>query len=127
MTARGRGRSRGDAVVEIVDVPEQRRYEARLDGAFAGWVDYHRIRDRLVALHTEVLPEFEGRGIGSQLVRRVLDDARASGTFITPRCPLFVRHFERHPEDADLLKEPGNGQRAEKPQRAEKSQRAEKP
>lgn len=98
--------SRRAADVEIVDVPEQRRYAARLDGVFAGWVDYHRVRDRLVALHTEVLPEFEGRGIASQLVRRVLDDARASGTFVTPRCPLFVRHFERHPEDAGLVKEP---------------------
>jgi len=92
--------------LEIADVPAERRYEALVDGQFAGWVDYHRVRDRLVALHTEVLPEFEGRGIASQLVRRVLDDARASGTFITPRCPLFVRHFERHSEDADLVKAP---------------------
>lgn len=107
MTAKRDRPDRTGAEVEIVDVPKERRYEARVDGTFAGWVDYHRVRDRLVALHTEVLPEFEGRGIASQLVRRVLDDARASGTFITPRCPLFVRHFERHPEDASLVKEPG--------------------
>ena len=93
--------------VQIVDVPAERRYEARVDGELAGWVDYHRVRDRLVALHTEVLPAFEGQGIASKLVRRVLDDARATGTFITPRCPLFVRHFERHPEDADLMRVPG--------------------
>jgi predicted GNAT family acetyltransferase len=93
--------------LEIVDAPAERRYEARVDGEFAGWVDYRRVRDRLVALHTEVLPAFEGRGIGSALVRRVLDDARATGAYITPRCPLFARHFERHPEDADLLKQPG--------------------
>ena len=93
--------------LEIVDVPAKRRYEARVGREFAGWVDYHRVRDRLVALHTEVLPAFEGRGISSKLVRRVLDDARATGTFITPRCPLFVRHFERHPEDADLVRNPG--------------------
>jgi predicted GNAT family acetyltransferase len=92
---------------EITDVPERRRYEARVDGEFAGWVDYHRVRDRLIALHTEVLPAFEGRGISSRLVRRVIDDARATNTFITPRCPLFIRHFERHPEDADLVRMPG--------------------
>ena len=91
----------GDALV-ITDVPEARRYEARLDGKLAGWVDYGRVRTRLVALHTEVLPEFEGRGIASALVRRVLDDARAAGMTVTPRCPFFRRHFERHPEDADL-------------------------
>ena len=94
---------------EIVDVPAERRYEARVDGEFAGWVDYHRIRDRIVVLHTEVLPAFEGRGIASRLVRRVIDDTRAAGGTITPRCPLFVRHFERHPEDADIVRMPSRG------------------
>ncbi|HLX34467.1 MAG TPA: GNAT family N-acetyltransferase [Candidatus Limnocylindrales bacterium] len=94
----------GDAPLEIRDVPAERRYEARIGDELAGWVDYRRVRDRLVALHTEVLPQFGGRGIGSKLVRRVVDDARAAGGFITPRCPLFVTHFERHPEDRDLMK-----------------------
>jgi Predicted acetyltransferase len=87
----------------IVDNPEARRYEARLGDQLAGWVDYGRVRTRLVALHTEVPPEFGGRGIASALVRRVLADARDQGFTITPRCPLFATHFERHPEDADLL------------------------
>jgi predicted GNAT family acetyltransferase len=72
-------------------------------------VDYHRVRDRLVALHTEVLPAFEGRGIGSRLVRHVIEDVRAAGGTITPRCPLFVSWFERHPEDRDLVAIPGKG------------------
>jgi uncharacterized protein len=93
--------------IDIQDVPSQKRYEARVDGELAGWVDYHRVRDRLVAIHTEVPPEFGGRGIASALVRRVLADARASGTSITPRCPFFVAHFERHPEDRDLIRMPG--------------------
>jgi uncharacterized protein len=95
--------------LEIVDNAAERRYEARLRGELAGWVDYGRVGARLVALHTEVLPAFEGRGIASALVRRVLADARASGTTITPRCPFFVRHFDRHPEDADLIANPSRG------------------
>lgn len=91
----------------IVDVPEARRYEARIGDELAGWVDYGRVRTRLVALHTEVVPAFGGRGIGSALVRHVLADARANGFTVTPRCPLFAAHFERHPEDADLLASPG--------------------
>jgi len=87
----------------ITDDADARRYEARLDGELAGWVDYGRVRDRFVALHTEVLPEFGGRGIASALVRRVLDDVRAAGGTVTPRCPFFVAHFQRHPEDADLV------------------------
>jgi uncharacterized protein len=94
------------AALTIADHPAQRRYEARLGDRLAGWVEYGRVRSRLVALHTEVLPEFGGRGIASALVRHVLDEARASGTTVTPRCPFFVAHFERHPEDADLLASP---------------------
>jgi uncharacterized protein len=97
----------GELVID--DKPDARRYEARLDGQLAGWVDYGRVRTRLVALHTEVLPEFGGRGIASALVRRVLDDARAAGQTVTPRCPLFASHFRRHPEDADLLELPPGG------------------
>jgi predicted GNAT family acetyltransferase len=95
--------------VEIVDVPEANRYEARVGDAVAGWVDYRRVRDRLVALHTEVEPAFGGRGIASALVRRVIDDARAAGVSITPRCPFFVSHFERHPEDRDIVALPPGG------------------
>lgn len=90
----------------IEDNPEKRRYEARLGDQLAGWVDYGRVQSRLVALHTEVPPEFGGRGIASALVRRVLDDARAAGLTVSPRCPFFKTHFKRHPEDADLLASP---------------------
>jgi predicted GNAT family acetyltransferase len=89
----------------IVDVPEARRYEARIGEELAGWVDYGRVGSRLVALHTEVRPAFGGRGIGTALVRHVLGDARAAGFKVTPRCPLFAAHFDRHPEDADLKAE----------------------
>jgi predicted GNAT family acetyltransferase len=92
--------------LEIVDNPAARRYEARVGGELAGWVDYGRVRDRLVAIHTEVLPAFGGRGIASQLVKRVIADVRAAGGSITPRCPFFITHFERHPEDRDLVKLP---------------------
>lgn len=94
--------SDGDDQPTIVDNAEERRYEARIGGELAGWVEYGRVSNRLVALHTEVPPEFGGRGIGSALIRRVLDDARAAGVRITPRCPFFLAHFQRHPEDADL-------------------------
>jgi predicted GNAT family acetyltransferase len=86
----------------IVDNPGGRRYEARFGDQPAGWVEYGRVQSRLVALHTEVPPEFGGRGVASALVRRVLDDARAAGLTVTPRCPFFKTHFQRHPEDRDL-------------------------
>jgi predicted GNAT family acetyltransferase len=87
----------------IADNPAGRRYEARIGEQLVGWVDYGRVRNRLVAIHTEVPPEFGGRGIGSALVKHVVADARSSGFSITPRCPLFETWFQRHPVDRDVL------------------------
>ena len=92
-----------DTPLAITDNAEERRYEARLGDQLAGWVEYGRVQGRIVVLHTEVPPEFGGRGIASALVRRVLADARAAGEKVTPRCPFFAAHFQRHPEDADIL------------------------
>ena len=105
MTAQPAPPGSDDAVV-ITDNEAQRRYEAHLGDRLAGIVEYGRIQGRIVALHTEVPPEFGGRGIASALVRRVLADARDVGAKVTPRCPFFLAHFERHPEDRDLLANP---------------------
>jgi len=87
----------------IMDNPPARRYEARIGDQLVGWVDYARTPSRLVAIHTEVPREFGGRGIGKALVLHVIAEARANGFKIRPRCPLFLAHFERHPEDGDVL------------------------
>jgi predicted GNAT family acetyltransferase len=87
----------------IADVPAESRYEARIGDQLAGWVDYRRVGHRLIAIHTEVPPAFGGRGIASAMVRRVVADARAGKTRISPMCPLFIAHFDRHPEDRDVL------------------------
>ncbi len=89
--------------LDIKDVPLRSRYEALVGGELAGWVEYRRMGRRLVAVHTEVLPAFGGRGIGGALVRRVIADARTEGFRISPLCPLFQAHFERHPDDRDVL------------------------
>ncbi len=88
----------------ILDVPERARYEARVGDQVAGWVDYRRLRGRIAAIHTEVPPEFGGRGIAGRLVRRVVEDAREQGIGVTPICPLFIAYFEKHPEEADLVR-----------------------
>jgi len=57
-------------------------------------------------LHTEVDAAFEGRGLGSELVRRMLDDIRSRSTKVLPVCP-FVRAFvQRHPEYTDVVWKP---------------------
>ena len=61
----------------VTDVPDQHRYEVRLDGELAGFAVYHRRGGRIYLVHTEIDPAFEGKGIGSALARGVLDAERA--------------------------------------------------
>lgn len=90
-------------MLEIHDNPAELRFEAHLDGELAGFIEYEPVEDRLVLIHTEVLPDFEGQGVGSRLVTWTLDDVRSRGLNIVPQCPFVAAYIRRHPEYRDLV------------------------
>lgn len=94
--------SRREGLV-IVDNEADHRYEARLDGRLAGVIAYEPNDGWIVIDHTEVEPEFEGRGVGSALAGAALDDARARGLRVTPMCPFVLAYIRRHPAYRDLV------------------------
>jgi predicted GNAT family acetyltransferase len=96
-----------DDDVRVTDNPEASRYEAALDDRVVAFSRYRRIGDRIVFTHTETDEAFEGRGVGSRLVRDALDDVRRRGLHVTAKCPFVRAWIERHPAYADLLAEAG--------------------
>lgn len=90
------------AATTVTDAPENKRYEARLDGVLAGWAEYTETPEMLVFTHTEVRPEFEGRGVGGALARYALDDVRCRGLRALAVCPFILEWIRRHPAYADL-------------------------
>lgn len=89
---------------EIADVAGARRYEARLDGTLAGFLDYVVKRGRIALVHTEVDPAFQGRGVGAALARFALDDARTRGLLVIPSCPYVRSYLERHRDYDDIVR-----------------------
>jgi predicted GNAT family acetyltransferase len=87
----------------VLDVPEHSRFEVRLGDRTAGFVQYHLHRGRITLIHTEIGDEFEGRGLGSILVRGALDAARERGLEVRPDCPFVRSYLGRHPEYLDLV------------------------
>ncbi len=85
---------------QLADEPAHNRFEARVAGELAGFIDYRRSGSRLILVHTEVLPAFEGKGIASALARFVLDGLRDRGEQVSIRCPYLAAFVERHPEYA---------------------------
>lgn len=89
--------------LEIVDNPDAHRFEAREDGKVVGFSVYRRIGQTVIFMHTEVDPAYEGRGIGSRLVRQALDAVRGDGLRVRAECPFVAAYLRRHPEFEDLL------------------------
>jgi predicted GNAT family acetyltransferase len=82
---------------------ERSRYELWFQGRMIGVADYQRVNGHLVFPHTEIDAAHRGQGFGEVLVRGALDDVRARGERIEPRC-WYVRQFvDEHPEYADLV------------------------
>ena len=86
----------------VRDNTERNRFELDADGHIA-FSNYKRADGVLTILHTEVPKALEGRGIGSALIRGVLDTARSQGLKVITVCPFAKTYIERHPEYADLL------------------------
>lgn len=65
-------------------------YETREDGG-------------IVFVHTEIKPEVQERGLGSQLVGGALDQLRTStGVRVGATCPFVRNYLAEHPEYEDL-------------------------
>ena len=85
----------------VRDNTEHQRFELDADGHIA-FSNYQRSDGVLTVLHTEVPKALEGRGIGSALVRGLLENARAQGLKVHAVCPFVKAYLERHAEYADL-------------------------
>ncbi|HEX3297149.1 MAG TPA: GNAT family N-acetyltransferase [Nocardioides sp.] len=93
------------ADVEVRDNPEQRRFEAYVDGRLAGFSAYDLTDDSITIMHTEVDDAFEGQGVGSELARQMLDLIRADGDLsVTVLCPFVNAWLRRHPAYQDLTR-----------------------
>ena len=81
------------------------RYVAKVAG-FAGEAELTFVRtdpNVFIADHTLTPVPLRHRGIATQLVLRLVADARREGFRIRPTCPFVVTQFDSHPEWSDLL------------------------
>ncbi len=89
---------------EVQDNTANHRFELLVDGAVAGLAMYrHRGDDIVVVTHSEVNPQFRGRGLGNELAQRTLELIRSRGQKVVPICPFFARYVEEHPEYDDIV------------------------
>ena len=59
--------------------------------------------DHIAIDYSFVPPSARGRGVAAMLVLRAIQDARESGTSITPVCGYVAAEFRRHKDWQDVL------------------------
>jgi predicted GNAT family acetyltransferase len=88
--------------LNLVDVASKKRYEAIIDGSTA-YIEYIKAQDKIYLTHTEVPKSMEGKGIGSALVLKVLEDIEKKNLTLIPLCPFVALYLKRHPEWKKLV------------------------
>jgi len=81
----------------LIDNKDKKQYEFHLDDDLAR-IEYIKAQGKIFLTHTEVPAKFEGKGIGSALVKQVLDDIQQKGLELVPLCPFVAAYINRHPE-----------------------------
>lgn len=80
------------------------RYRLMRAGVELGFAEYDRVGEHSILIkHTEIAPEHEGQGLGSKLVRGMLDDVRRQGKTVIPICPYALNFIRRHRDYVDVV------------------------
>ena len=87
----------------IVTHNEQaQRFETSVGNRLA-LITYRRSPGRIIFLHAEVPPPFEGQGLAAKLTRTALDYARANHLEVIPLCPYVSSFVKKHRAYQDLV------------------------
>lgn len=88
----------------VVDNESSQRFELEVHGSTAT-AEYTRNGDTLTFTHTVVPHEFRDQGVGTELARGALDQARAAGRKVIAQCSFIARFIKDNPEYQDLVAE----------------------
>lgn len=79
---------------------------ARENGKRAGMMTFSIAGPELIIIdHTEVEPAFEGRGVGKELLYKIVTMAREKNIKIIPLCPFANSMFKKLEDIQDVLKQ----------------------
>lgn len=82
----------------LINNKKQKQYEFHIDD-FVPKIEYIINHEENVYLtHTEVPYELGGKGIGTQLVVKVLTDIEDNNQRVVPLCPFVASYIRKNPE-----------------------------
>ncbi len=88
--------------MDIINNKRAFRYEVHFAGGDPAVLEYRWLKGNMVIMHTIVPKEQRLKGIASQLVKYVLDQARAHNYKVIAYCPFAEKYMSEHPEYDDI-------------------------
>jgi predicted GNAT family acetyltransferase len=88
----------------VTDAPDLERFEARLDGELAGYLEYQKFGDTWSLNHAFTFPHLRGNGIAAEVTRFALDAAGEAGATVRPVCPFVADYIAANPQYAALTR-----------------------
>lgn len=83
---------------ELIDNTENHQYEFHI-GKLVPKIEYIKSKNGEIYLtHSEVPVQLEGKGVGSQLVEKVLKDIERQELRLVPLCPFVAGYIKKHPD-----------------------------
>lgn len=93
-----------ETIIDREDDGKKGRFTLYDHGQFAGEMSFTWAgQNKFIIDHTEVNPEFGGKGIGRKLVDKAVEFARQNNVKIIPLCPYATNVFRKHSELQDVL------------------------
>ncbi|WP_280205530.1 GNAT family N-acetyltransferase, partial [Nocardia farcinica] len=77
---------------------DKSRYDIFYGGELAGFAEYVERGEDTDFVHTEIDKAFGGKGLGTILAERALDDTVARGRTIIAHCPFIKAFIDKHPK-----------------------------
>lgn len=87
---------------QLIDNKKDKQYEFHIDG-FVPRIEYIKAQNQVYLTHTEVPRELEGKGVGSTLIKKVLEQIKQFDLTLVPMCPFVAMYIKDHPEWRSLV------------------------
>lgn len=87
----------------ITNNKKEFRFETILEDGEIARLEYRWLRGSMVLMHTIVPASGRKKGVGSELVKFVLDYLRTNNLKMVIYCPFVTKYVNEHPEYQDLI------------------------